>query len=144
VIRYLDASALAKRYVDEAQSENVRRLLTGARLSTCRLTEVEVTSALVRRAREGSLSERERDRGIAALRTDLAALTLVELVPEVTALAGDLLRRHPLRGADAVQLASALVLRRRAGTPVELLAFDQRLNQAAAKEGLGLPTAASQ
>jgi uncharacterized protein len=143
LIRYLDASALAKRYVEEHYSDQVRRLLGGAFLSTCRLTEVEVTSALVRRAREGSLSDRDRDRGLAALRTDLARLTVVELVPEVTALAGELLRRHPLRGADAVQLASSLFLRRRVGE-VEFVAFDERLNRAAEREGLGLPAAASQ
>lgn len=139
MIRYFDASALVKRYVEEPDGEAVRSLLeapAGAVPATSRLSEVEIASALVRRWREGDLSESERDRTLAALKDDFTALTVVELVPEVTALARRLLLAHPLRAADAIQLASSAFLQKKVGRPIEFLAFDQRLNAAAAKEGL--------
>lgn len=73
MIVYFDASALVKRYVAEAGSDVVRRLLRRAMPATCRLSEVEIASALVRR-REGVLTSAERDRGLAALREDMDAL----------------------------------------------------------------------
>ena len=55
-MRYFDASALVKRYVRETGSTTVRRLLTLDAPVTSRLSEVEVASALVRRAREGAFT----------------------------------------------------------------------------------------
>jgi len=137
-IRYFDASALVKRYVDEApaeEGERVRRLLRQGLPATSRFSEIEVASALARRCREGSISAADRHRAAAALAADFAALNVVELSPEVTALAGRLLARHPLRAGDALQLASALLLSRRSSGRVEWVACDQRLAEAAAREG---------
>ncbi len=47
-----------------------------------------------------------------------------------------LLVRHPLRAADAIQLASALLLRRELNEPVTFAAYDDRLKAAARAEGL--------
>ena len=136
MIRYFDASALVKRYVDEPEGAEVRRLLAGAIPATSRLSEVEIASALIRRWREGDLSAAERDRALAALASDLAAMNVVELAPEISALATRLLQRHTLRAGDAVQLASGTYLQKKVGRTVELVAFDRRLNEAAAREGL--------
>jgi uncharacterized protein len=136
VIRYFDASALVKRYVDEPQSAEVRGLLAGAIPATSRLSEVEIASALNRRCREGELSAAERDRALAALAADLAAMNVVELAPEISALAVRLLVRHGLRAGDAVQLASSTYLQRKVSREVEFLAYDRRLVDAAAGEGL--------
>lgn len=138
-IRYFDASALAKRYVDEPHGDRVRRLLGEGLPATSRFSQIEVTSALARRCREGVISAADCDRAIAAVAADFAALNVVELVPEVAALAGRLLVRHGLRAGDALQLASALFLARRAGGRIEYVAFDQRLAEAAVQEGLALP-----
>jgi len=139
VIRYFDASALVKRYVEEPQGDAVRRLLQEGIPAASRLSQVEVASALVRRWREGDLSEGDRDRALDAVREDFAALNVVELVPEVAALAPRLLLRHRLRAADAVQLASSLYLKRKVGRAVEFVAFDGRLQEAAEREGLAAP-----
>jgi len=100
------------------------------------LSEVEVVSALTRRAREGDLAAADADRAIAALADDLTALHVVELLPEVTALARSLLRRHVLRAADAVQLASCLYLGERLAEQIPFVAFDHRLRAAARAERL--------
>lgn len=125
-----------KRYVHEAHSAAVRRHLRADRIATSRLSEVEVASALARREREGAFTSAERDRAIAILNKDLAALVIVELTPEIAAGAQGLLLRHELRAGDAVQLASALYLQRQTGRPVPFAAFDARLTSAARAEGL--------
>ena len=112
-MRYFDASALVKRYVRENGSTAVRRLLSSDTPVMSRLSEVEVPSAVVRRAREGAFTTAERDRALDAFAADLEAITVVELTHEVTAGATDLLRRHQLRAGDAIQLASCLFLQDR-------------------------------
>ena len=125
-----------KRYVREEGSDRVRDWLAAGTAATSRLTEVEVASALMRRWREGSFGAAQRDRALAALVTDLEALTVVEVAPPVAARARRLLEQHPLRAGDAVQLASCLLLRDATGGPVAFAAFDGRLNEAARAEGL--------
>lgn len=125
-----------KRYVREAGSDRVRHWLASGTPATSRLTEVEVAAALMRRWREGSFGSAARDRALVALAGDLAALTIVEIAPPVTARARTLLERHPLRAGDALQLASCLLLRDTTAGAVAFAAFDDRLSQAARAEGL--------
>jgi len=138
--RYFDASALVKRYVRESGSSTVRRLLSSGVAATSRLSEVEISSGIARRTREGTLTIGQRDRMLTALRRDLPAVAIVEIVPEVTAIAGSLLLRHPLRAADAIQLASCLYLQRQLAQPVPFVAFDRRLLDAARAEAVEIVT----
>ena len=73
---------------------------------------------------------------MAALERDFSALHVIELSSTVIAQARVLLIRYPLRAGDAVQLASALFLQRELEEAVSFAAFDERLNAAAAGEGL--------
>lgn len=135
-MRYFDASALVKRYVREQGTVKVRRLLTEDVPATSRLSAVEIGSALARRARDGAFSEANRDRAFAMLDTDMAGLLIVELTSEIVARAQGLLRRHALRGGDAIHLASCLYLQEELGETTRFVAFDKRLNDAARGEGL--------
>ncbi len=114
----------------------VRRLRGGGDVATCRLSEAEVASALVRSWREGALTAGARDRALAALREDLGRIDVVEFLPEVSSGTVALLLRHELRAGDALQLSACLYLRQSAGLPVEFVAFDRRLRSAATAEGL--------
>jgi predicted nucleic acid-binding protein len=136
VTRYFDASALVKRYVRETGSNAVRRLLASGVAASSRLSEVEISSGIARRTREGALTIRQRDRMLTALQRDLPALAIVEIVPEVTAEARALLLRHPLRASDAIQLASCIYLQRQLAQSVPFVAFDRRLLDAARAERL--------
>ena len=107
-------------------------------VATCRLSEVEVASALSRRLREGVLSRSETDRALAALRIDIGSIAVVELTEQIVRAAVGLLARHALRTGDSVQLASCLHLRSRLEEDVMLIAYDARLNDAARAEGLAL------
>lgn len=133
-MRYFDASALAKRYVREKGSVKVRRLLSSDLAATSRYSAVEIASALARRAREGALTNDDRDRALAALQEDMTAMLAVELTTEVVIRAQALLQRHHLRAGDAVQLASCLQLQEALDDRIALVAFDERLLAAARKE----------
>jgi uncharacterized protein len=131
-VRFFDASAIVKRYVDEAGSARVRTLLAHGDAIVSRLTEVEVGSSINRRTREGALSAGQRDRILDAFTGDMTAWQIVEITPEVTSTALGLMKSHPLRAADAVQLASALVVAENLGGALaEFVAFDERLLDAA-------------
>jgi len=67
---------------------------------------------------------------------DWPAYIRVELYQEVLVLARDLIQRHPLRGFDAVHLASAVSLRSALGEPITFVAADGRLLKAAEHEKL--------
>jgi predicted nucleic acid-binding protein len=141
VTRYFDASALVKRYIREAGSITVRRLLASGTAASSRLSEVEISSGIVRRARERAFTIQQRDRMLAALLRDVPALAIVEVTPEIAADARALLLRHPLRAGDAIQLASCLYLNRQLGQDVPFVVFDGRLVKAARAEGLTVITA---
>ena len=134
-MRYFDASALAKWYIEESHSEIVRRLLE-APAATSRLSSVEVPSAIIRRAREAGHAPQERDRALHAFETDLADIMVVELTQDVAALANGILRRQMLRAADALHVASCLWLGHELGADIPFVAFDARLTGAAKAEGL--------
>ena len=139
MIYYFDASALAKRYVHEPDSAQVRRLLEEGTPVVSRLSEFEVASALARRCREGCLSETDRDRALEALRQDLtASCYVVELSADLGTLTHELFVRTVLRAGDAIQLASGLYIQQRLGLPIRFTAYDARLNEAARREGLVL------
>ncbi|MGH9413735.1 MAG: type II toxin-antitoxin system VapC family toxin [Terriglobales bacterium] len=137
--RYFDASAWTKRYIDEPGTDAVVGLAEGAVLATSRLTMVEVSSALLRRKREGTVGAAVCDEQLARLRSELLTVEVVELDLVVAEAATATLQRHALRAGDAIQLASALHLRRRMRGPIEFICFDQRLNEAARAEGLLTP-----
>ncbi len=139
--RYFDASALVKRYVRESGSTTVRRLLASGTAASSRLSEVDVSSGIVRRTREGAFTVRQRDRMLNALVRDVPALVIVEMTSEISADARALLLRHPLRAGDAIQLASCLYLQKQLAEPVPFVAFDERLVQAARAEGVPVITA---
>ncbi|MGH7856755.1 MAG: type II toxin-antitoxin system VapC family toxin [Candidatus Binatia bacterium] len=139
-MRYFDASALVKRYVEEDRSARVRELLKGDDRATSRFTEAEIASALARRNREGLLDGAGRDRALDAMRKDRKAIHIVELSPEVVDLCIELIGRRALRSGDGVQLASCLHLRRSLEAEVHLVAYDDRLATAARAEGLTVLT----
>ncbi len=143
MIAFFDASALAKRYVEEEHSSEVLRWLEEATPAVCRLSEVEIASVLARRFRDEVISSVDRDRALAALDGDLRAVHVVELSGAVLRAARATLLRHPLRAADAIQLAAALLLRERLRAPIAFLTFDRRLAAAAEREGLAGPAVLS-
>lgn len=98
-------------------------------------TPVECMSALARREREAALLPR--DANAAAERLRSLALSWHELLPSdaVRSAAQRLLRVHPLRAADSLQLAAAVVAAERDPASLPIVSLDERLCDAAAREG---------
>lgn len=134
---YLDSSALIKRFVAEAGSEIVRGLFVeGARIATSRIAYAEVHAALARRRRDGSLTREGYSGASGQFDRDWPAYVQIELRDDVLLLVRRLVRRHPLRGFDAIHLASALYLRDGVSEEPTLFASDERLLAAARAERL--------
>jgi predicted nucleic acid-binding protein len=135
VIYFLDASALAKRYIAEQGSERVRQLFRRrAAIAVSRVSEVEVASALVRRAGAGDIEPAMLEAHLESLLDDLAGCDVVEIRKPVIAHARELVCEHGLRAYDGVQLACAL--RARTNAPLTLWCADGELATAAETEGL--------
>lgn len=134
---YLDTSALIKRFVEEKGSALVQSMVqSGEAVATAKIAYAEVFAGLTRKMREGNLAEVQYDLACRQFETDWHAYIRVELNDDLLFLARDLIRRHGLRGFDAVHLASALVLTGAIDEEVSFAAADRRLLRAAAAEGL--------
>jgi predicted nucleic acid-binding protein len=112
-VYYLDTSALVKYYVTEPGSVWVRRLVADQDnvLVSTEITIAEVSAALAVITRVGRASRRQRDELWGKFKRDL--LTCYELLPTHRAIinrAAELCQQHPLRGFDAMHLASSLYL----------------------------------
>jgi predicted nucleic acid-binding protein len=136
-VRYWHASALVPLITAESRSEEVRGWLRDDPVVvTWVWTSVEIVSAVERRVREGLLTRAERRLILDRFSVLAAGWDEVIDVLAVRARALPLLARHPLRAADAAQLAAALLLRDELGTPAAFVCLDQRLALAAETEGL--------
>ena len=111
----------------EPGSAAVQTLLASSTPAISRLSQVEVASALARRARVGDIGVRDRDLALAALDADLGSFLIVEITAPVTSRARALLNAHVLRAADATQLASCQHLQEKLGQDVPFVVYDERL-----------------
>lgn len=134
---YADTSALVKRYVAERGSAAVERLVvTGRPVATSKIAYAELYAGLARKLRERYLTARQWQAVARRFERDWEACLRVNVLDEILARARDLVSRHPLRGFDALHLASALYLMEDSGQPVTFAAADQRLVRAARAERL--------
>ncbi len=136
-MRYWDASALVPLIVSEPGSRLARTwLLEDDHIVTWAWTRTEITSAIERRAREGALTRAQRRAVLDRLRGFAAGWDEVIDVLSVRTRANTVLARHPLRAADAGQLGAALLVSEQLADPLVFLCLDQRLGEAAEREGL--------
>src|SRR5262245_20224747 len=96
---------------------------------------VECGSAIARREREQIIAPHEAAAAFGRLDDLAAACHEVEPTNETREIARRLLRAHPLRGADAIQIASATLAAERRPSTLEFVTLDTRLEAAASKEG---------
>ena len=134
---YLDASALAKVYIPEPESEVLESALAGRRdLIVSRLAVTEVASAMARRVRERQLRRREMAAAYRTLTGHVAKGRFLRAHITATAhseaerLLMTLGERVPLRAADGLHLALAALAGART-----LVTFDRRMAAAAAAVG---------
>lgn len=136
---YLDTSALVKKYVTEKGTPVMQDLMEREDLIfTSQLTSAETYAAFNRKRRERELSAGEYRRITHSFVRDWASFVVVDLAAELFPLIRRLTEAYPLRGADAVHLASALWLRERLLEPLTFVGANTALIQSAEKEGLAV------
>jgi len=135
-MKFWDTSALLPLLVDEPPRERLFALLEeDSEVLAWWAAPVEIASALARREREELLTAEEVAVALAAARA--LSESWYEIVPSdaVRRTAERLLRTHPLRAADALQLAAALVAADYNPASLEIVCLDEPLRLAARREG---------
>lgn len=139
VTTFWDPSVIVPLLVLEPESERARGLaVADPSLVVWWASPVECLSAIARREREGALAPDGADEARRVLETLSGGW--IEVVPSdhVRDHAGALLRRHPLRAADALQLAAALTWTEGRPKGSRFVTLDHRLAEAARGEGFDL------
>ena len=138
-MRFWDSSAIAPLLVEEtATRPREAQLHEDAEILVWYGTWAELESAICRRERESSVDPEQ----AAMARTRLSVLTRAWLEVQPTSWVRErairLLRVHPLRAADAMQLAAALVAFKERTAGNRFLTADLRLAKAATLEGFAV------
>lgn len=135
-MRFWDASAIVPLLLEEPRSGSVEtEYRRDPEIVVWWGTDIECVSALARREREGVM---ERELMAAAVaRLDLLGAAWQEVQPSqsLRRSAIRLLRVHALRAADALQLAAAVAASEGDSRSLALVTLDDRLAEAAAREG---------
>lgn len=135
-MRFWDSSAIVPLLVLEASSEVVVAAFDAdPDMIAWWGTPIECASALARRERDGDLTAE--GTSVAFSRLDALRATWAEVQPveRVRATAVRLLRTHPLRAANALQLAAAIVAAEDHPETLPFVTLDEHLAQAASREG---------
>jgi predicted nucleic acid-binding protein len=136
---FWDASALIPLLLPEARSTLLAEAAAGDReLTIWWGTPVECLSATYRRHRERPLQGGVLDAALARLRAVVEDVDAVAPTDDVRRRAGRLVAAHPLRAADALQLAAALTWCEEQPAGERFVCLDERLRDAARREGFTL------
>lgn len=136
-MRFWDTSAIVPLLVSQQQSGATRDAFAAdPEVIAWWATGLECLSALARLEREGRLTSRGAME--ASERLSRLGESWQEVLPSarLRRLAGRLLRTHPLRAADALQLAAALIAADDDPASLEVVTLDERLAEAARREGM--------
>ena len=136
LVRFWDASAIIPLLIDEPTRAPLLKVFgEDPEILAWWGTTVEIASALARREREQLLAAEEVEAALATVHQ--LSDSWHEIVPSTSfrRTAERLLRTHPLRAADSLQLAAALVAADHDPTTLEIVCLDARLATAARREG---------
>jgi predicted nucleic acid-binding protein len=133
MVIYWDTSPIIALLVGEPAAARYRRF-ENQPIVTWWGTSLECLSAIARRQREGAAADivAESYRRLEAMRAGWQVVRASESLHRTTV---RLLKTHPLRAADALQLGAALVASNFEAHSAHFLTEDARLKQAAEKEG---------
>jgi uncharacterized protein len=143
-VYFVDSSALVKRYINETGSQWILNLCDPASnhdIVIAAIAGVEITAAITRRARGGSIDSVDAAALCHQFRVDLETeYQVIDISDRIIAAAMNLAQAQVWRGYDAVQLAAACAVNSLCienNLPlVTLVSADNELNEAAIREGL--------
>ena len=131
---FLDTSALAKRYVQEPGSEELEIFFSSgvAEVVVSTLAFPEFGAALGRKVREKEIPKKEAANALEEFELDWNDLFIkIPVTEDIARSAVSLAVQYPLKGADAIHLATALS----AGAEI-MVTSDQQLKKISEKEGI--------
>ena len=135
-MKFWDSSAIVPLLLRERESDRLLALVAeDPAITVWWGATVEVSSALARREREKTLSSEGVKGAIDRLRSLAHSWSDVNPVEAVRTTASRLVRVHPLRAADALQLAAAIVASEYQPASLAIVSLDDRLIEAAEREG---------
>lgn len=138
-MRFWDASAIVPLIIDEPDHERLLAMLEADPVMVVWWgTPVELVSALSRRERDGTLPTAVASAAVERVRRLERSWHQVAPTDVLRQRAQRLLRVHPLPAADSLQLAAALSVAGDDPASVSFVTLDQRLLDAAQREGLGV------
>jgi predicted nucleic acid-binding protein len=133
---FWDSSAVVPLLVAESRSAQMAALLHSDRIPAIWWgNPVECQSALHRRRRERLLSPAALAEALTRLDRFTEDVDIVAPTKRLRERAGRVLHRHPLRAADALHLAAAIVWSDEAPAGEAFVCLDDRLRDAARQEG---------
>jgi uncharacterized protein len=114
IFYYLDASAWVKRYYRESGTDSLQDLFaTEQKLACASLGFIEVMATLARKRKNRDIGSAAFEQKSSELESDWERFIQIQLSAEAVEFAKVMARRMALRGADAIHLASALILQER-------------------------------
>jgi predicted nucleic acid-binding protein len=135
-VKFWDSSALIPLLVPEAISRRLQGIYgVDPVMLVWWATEIECTSAIARRQRQGDLSEAAAAEAFTRLDALRGSWHEVEPSEDVREAAKRFLRVHDLRTADALQLAAAFFAAESRPSTLAFVSLDDRLLSAARREG---------
>jgi len=138
-MKFWDTSAIVPLLIAERRSRALKPLLSSDPVIVVWwATQTECVSALARWEREGAITPDNFAAAFGRLTQLAANWHEVDPGEAVREAATRFLRVHPLRAADALQLAAAFLAAERRPASLELVTLDERLAAAAQKEGFAV------
>lgn len=138
-MKFWDASAIVPLLVDEDSSGRVQALAAqDPHMLVWWGSEVECVSALTRRERDGSVDGEAITVAFRRLRQFSDLWNEIDPSDSIRETAERILRVHPLRAADALQLAAAFTAAGYRPASLQIITLDDRLAGAATKEGFAI------
>jgi len=139
-----DSSALVKYYAQEIGTSWMRSLVDAQpsnEIFTALVTGAEIVAAIKRRERMNLITASDAGAALAVFKNQFRSrFKAFRTSDTVVDRAMNLAETHKLRGYDAIQLSSALLIEERMTSqgvgPLTLISADGELNQAAQAEGL--------
>lgn len=141
-MKFWDASAIVPLLITEPTTTTMQALAEkDPTMLVWWATEVECASAIARLERDGALDQTAVTHAFDRLKHLAQAWHEVDPSDPIREAAVRFLRVHPLRAADALQLAAAFIAAERRPSSLEVVTLDTHLALAARKEGFVLTEA---
>ncbi len=135
-MRFWDSSAIVPLLVYETATSRAQQLFEeDTEIIVWWSSTIEVVSALARLERSGTLESSTTEKAIDALSELNSHWHEIQPSNRIREVAVRLLRTHPMRAADSLQLSAAIAACLNSPSTLPFVTFDERLISIARKEG---------